>query len=262
MTGISSHETLTRALTRTGLAFPRGVLGEQTAALAAALDGAADGPQIDERAAAAAAELWSELQPSMGAALRRHLERSTGPDAADLRALLVWADDDDPDNPLSRALTVRAAQELGAAVRRARAAVQAAEPAAATRSAEGAVAVARAAGGAVVELLDLDPDDFAPEIATYVDAGETADALDELARVTGDEEIRDWAHTALDGLTTTGAGEANAAMRLLVEAPREEDPATDPIWVPTILALVEQGFERSLVASAVDATNDSAQERD
>jgi hypothetical protein len=249
----SPDDTLTRVLMRTGLSYPRGVLGEQTATLAAALDGGVGGADLDQQAAAAAAELWVELQPAMAASLRRHLEGAIGPDAADLRAILIWADDGDSDNPLSRALAVRAAQELAAAVQRARTVVAAAEPAIAAGGPEGAIAVARAAGLAVVELLDLDPEDFAPEIATYVDGGESADALDELARATGDEEIRGWAHDALDGISATGPGEARAAMRLLVEAEPEDDPAKDPIWVPAILALVEQGFERALVASAVDA---------
>ena len=257
MSSDSRDDTLARVLMRTGLSYPRGVLGEQTATLAAALDGGLGATDLDPQAAAAAAELWSELQPAMAASLRRHLEGAIGPDAADLRAILLWADDGDSDNPLSRALAVRAAQELAAAVRRARTAVAAAEPAIAAGGPEGAIAVARAAGLAVIELLDLDPEDFGSEIATYVDAGESADALDELARVTGDEEIRTWANDALDGISAAGPGEARAAMRQLVEAEREDDPAKDPVWVPTILALVEQGFERALVASAVDLADDS-----
>lgn len=246
---------VTRVLRATGLAFPRGVLGEETSRLAAALGGPGRATaDLDAMVGAAAAALWPELQPSTAAALRRHLAAAGPSDADDLAAALAWADSDDPRNPLARALAVRAAQELAAAVERASATLRAAEATVGQGGEAGAVAAARALGVMAVELLDLDPEDYAPEVVAYVDAGEDAAALDELARATGDEETREWARAAVAALDDAEAPAASAAVHELAAGPVPADPAEDAVWVPVMLALVEEAFERSLAEEAGGTT--------
>lgn len=239
---------LTRVLQRTGLSFPRGVLGEETALLATAMTGPGRATaDLDAMVTSAAAALWPELQPSTAAALRRHRTSAGLGDVEDLAIALAWAEDPDPANPLARALSVRAAQELGQAVERAGEALRGAEIAVAQGGAGAAVAAAGAAGTMAVELLDLDPEDFGPEIMAYVDAGETAEALDELARATGDDETRAWARSSVGAVVRPDdAPHATAAVQQLAAGPPPEDPAEDAIWVPTVLALVEVAFERAL----------------
>lgn len=242
---------LRRVLRRTGLAFPRGVLGPETARLADAVAGPGQGVgDVVGLLDAAAAALWPTLRASTEAALRRHAARAGLGDVEDIRTALAWAADPDPANPLSRALALRAAEELGAAVARARSALAAAEPAVGRGGPEGAVAAATAAGTMVVELLDLDPEDVAPEIVAYVEGGEGPDALDELARATGDDETRDWARSAVAALRAPDAPLATAAVRELAQGPPPEDPAQDAVWVPAVLALVELAVERAAAESA------------
>jgi hypothetical protein len=176
-----------------------------------------------------------------------HLARAEGADVDDLVAVLAWAEADDPANPLARALVVRAAQELALAVRRAEECLERVERQVAAGGPEAAVAAARAVGAAAVVLLDLDPEDFAPEIADYVDAEETPAALDELARTTGDADTRAWARDAVRVLDPPAAPAAAAAARELAEGPPPGDAAGDAVWVPVVLALVDEAFERVLV---------------
>jgi hypothetical protein len=237
---------LGRVLRRTGLAFPRGVLGEETAVLAAELERGADGPTLDAVVTDAAAALWPELRPSTAAAVRMHLSRADGEDVRDLETALAWAETESPANPLARALVVRAAQELAVAVRRAEELLERAEPRVAAGGPDAAVTAARAVGAAAVVLLDLDPEDYAPEIADYVDAGETPAALDELARMTGDPETRAWARDAVRVLDPEGAPAAAGAARGLADGEPPADAASDAVWVPAVLALVDEAFERVL----------------
>jgi hypothetical protein len=188
----------------------------------------------------------------MQAALLRARDRAAPEDVEAFEVVLEWAADDDPDTPLARALAVRAAQELAAADGRARAVLRAAEEAVASGGAEAAVAASTAAGSIAADLLDLDPEDFAPEIAEYVGAGARSDDVDALARATGDPEIRTWARSAVASAAEDdrGAPRAAAGVRVLAAGPPPEDPAEDLVWVPTILALVQEAVERSLVDEA------------
>jgi hypothetical protein len=151
---------------------------------------------------------------------------------------------------LARALTVRAAQELGAAVRSAEGHLRGVEVGVSQGGAGGAVAAARALGAAVVALLDLDPEDFATEIVDYLDHDQSAEALDELARLTGDLETRLWAREAVAALDVADAPEATRAARALSAGEPPEDPAEDAVWVPVILVLVDEGLERALANEA------------
>ena len=138
--------------------------------------GRAGAGELDALVTAASHDLWADLQPPTLAAVRMHLARADGQDRADLETVIGWAELEDPDNPLARALTVRAAQELATALRRAEDQLRAVEPSVAAGGRDGAVAAARALGAVVVLLLDLDPEDFAIEIVDYVDRGQGSDA--------------------------------------------------------------------------------------
>ena len=251
---MTPEEALGRVLTLTGLSLPRGVLGPETWALARALgdeEGAGDPAAL---AGAASAAHWPELRGPMQAALLRARDRAAAEDQEAFAIVLEWAADDDPDTPLARALAVRAAQELAAANARSRAVLRAAEETVAEGGADAAVAASTAAGAIAADLLDLDPEDFAPEIAEYVGTGARAEDVDELARATGDPEIRTWARSAVASAAedVAGAPRASDGVRHLASGPPPEDPAEDLVWVPTILRLVHEAVERSLVDEVVE----------
>jgi hypothetical protein len=248
---MSPEEALLRVLSLTGLSFPRGVLGPETWALARALSDEG-GPASDpaELAEAAAAAHWPVLRGPMETALLQAAARADPEDAEAFEIVLKWAADDDPDTPLPRALAVRAAAELAAAGERASERLIAAEPVVAEGGPPAAVAAARAAGVIAADLLDLDPEDFATEIAVYVDAGRRPEDVDALARSTGDPEIRAWARAAVAATEEPRAPHAEEGVRVLASGPPPEDPAEDLVWVPTILWLAEEGIERALVEEA------------
>ncbi len=251
MTDSSPRAVLAAVLARTGLAFPRGVLGDETRQLALILSGLpVEGVDIDDLVTRAADELWPELQPSTQAALERYVAQSDPGDEDPLLRVMDWARDPRPDeNPLARALVVRAAQEFAGALQRSHRLLVNAEPAIAAGEAAGALAAAQAAGAIVVEMLDLDPEDFGSEIFAFVEQDESPEALDTLARLTGDEETRAWARRALAGVSDSAAAPAaTGAMALLCDGELPVDPAQDAVWVPAVLALVQQGFERALTA--------------
>ncbi len=240
-----------RVLRRTGLSLPRGMLGEDVARLAVALDGSGpEGAELDALVTVATHGLWRDLQPPTLAAVQMHLGRAEGQDRRDLDTVRAWAELEDPDNPLARALTVRAAQELAVALRHAEDRLRAAEPSVAAGGREGAIAAACALGAAVVVLLDLDPEDFATEIVDYVDRDQSSEALDTLARATGDPETRSWAREVVRSLEVDGAPAASRAVRVLAEGYPPDDPAEDAVWVPAILALATEGLERALAQEA------------
>ena len=251
---MTSEEALLRVLALTGLSFPRGVLGPETWALARALSDEGD-PAADpaELAGAAAAAHWPELRGSMEAALQRAGGAAAPDDREAFEIVLPWATDPSPDTPLARALAVRAATELAAAGARARERLRAAEGAIAEGGPGAAVAAATAAGLIAAELLDLDPEDFEAEIAGYVEAGRRPEDISELARSTGDPEIRTWARGAVASTDDPEAPAASAGVRHLATGPPPEDPAEDLVWVPTILALAEEAIERALVDEAEES---------
>jgi len=244
-------QVIARVLRRTGLVLPRGMLGDDAARLAVALDDSGTGAgELDALVTAASYDLWADLQPPTLAAVRMHLARADGHDSDDLETVVGWAELEDPDNPLARALTVRAAQELATALRRAEDQLRAVEPSVAAGGREGAVAAARTLGVVVVMLLDLDPEDFAIEIVDYVERGQSGEALDSLARATGDLETRTWAREVVRPVDVEDAPVASAAVRTLAAGDPPEDPAEDAVWVPSILALADEGLERALAHEA------------
>lgn len=249
---MSPEEALGRVLGMSGIGLPRGVLGDEVAMLADALEGggAAELGGLVDRAARAH---WPALQGPLVAAVARGAQQATGDDREAFALVSTWADDPDPDNPFARALVVRAAVEVRAARARARELLRHAEEGLSEDDVRAAALASVIAGAIAVALLDLDPDDFAPELATYVEADGAEGALDQLARETGDEEIRTWARRAVAAVSDPQAPIASAAVGQLAAGPPPPDPAHDLVWVPTILALAEEGVERALVAEAGEA---------
>ena len=226
-------------LALTGLSLPRGVLGPETWALARALSDDA-GPAGDpaELAGAASAAHWPELRGPMEAALLRD-RRARGRPRTSRRS--TWSSSGRPTTTPTRLWRARwpcarppsSPRRAPAPARR----LRAAEAAIAQGGPEAAIAATSAAGAIAADLLDLDPEDFAIEIAEYVEAGSRPEDIEGLARATGDPEIRAWARAAVASTEAPGAPEAAAAVRHLAAGPPPEDPSEDLIWVPTILAL-------------------------
>ncbi|HMM49098.1 MAG TPA: hypothetical protein PKE32_05745, partial [Miltoncostaeaceae bacterium] len=206
------QEALARVLSATGVALPRGVLGEETIRLAVALGGD-DVDEIARLVDAAAAVHWPLLQGPMGAALARGV-RAAGDDQAEAFDLVgAWAADPDPGNPFARALVVRAAGELANAWERSREILRAAEDAVAVGDVAATARASAAAGAVAVVLCDLDAEDFEPEIAAYLGGDRDEAAVEELARSTGDRELRQWARELLLGLDAPDAPRALEALR-------------------------------------------------
>jgi hypothetical protein len=249
-----------RVIAMTGLSFPRGLLGPEATELAAAIGaGAPDRAEVDALIGQVATAQWPVLQGPMAAALSR---ADRPDDAADDRSLAVaegFAADADPYNPLALALAERAGLDLAAARARALdrlealAATQGTEP----DRPEALVALATATGRIVVDLLDLDPEDFGPEIADYADAGTSAEAATpRLARATGDDEIRQWARDSLRDLEVPAPPSALAAVRRMAGGPIPEDPADDVVWVATVIVLAEDAIDMATAGGSGGADGD------
>jgi hypothetical protein len=230
-----------------GLAFPRGVLGPEAMDLATALGlSDADPELIDTLVRRVAAAQWIALQGPMNAALARVDAPTSASDAQSLERARVFAEDADPENPFALALAERAGHDLAAV--RARAldrleALAAAQADGADRP-EALVALASTAGRITADLLDLDPDDFAAEVAAYADVDTTAEAASPaLVRATGDEEIRAWAREALSSLEVPAPPNALAAVRSLAAGPVPADPTDDVLWTATIIVLAEDAID-------------------
>jgi hypothetical protein len=238
---LSRAEAIGRALDRTGVELPRGLLLPDGVTLSAA-------PESDEtrRAlAAAACELWSHVSAPIGAALERAAQSADGPLRSDIDIALACVDDQDAANPLAAQVSSRAARELGAALDRTDRRLESLgdDPSGAD--------LAEAAGSIAVDLIDLDADDLVDDIAEFVAADETDDALMELARATGDEEIRAYLREVLNALAIPGRESPVARIRELAHDALPEDPAMDLLWVSAIRALAQEAIE---LASVMDAT--------
>jgi hypothetical protein len=229
---------LRRVLALTGLRFPRGLIGREAHRLAAVLREERD-DDVQALVRRVAAEMWPQVQASMAAAVERAAERADDVDQDAFAMVLEWARSRDGDNPLALTLAFQAGNDLAAVLGRASSRVEAVEQAPADRR---AVVAARAAGLIAVDLLDLDPDDFELEIAAYVEADETVEALRSLARNTGDEEVRAWAREALLELDLPVRGSGLAAIRDFASGEIPQDPGDDVVWVATIQSLAEQGI--------------------
>lgn len=235
---------LRRVLALTGLRFPRGLIGREAHRLAMALREGRD-DDVQDLVRQVAGQMWPQVQVSMAAAVARGAERAADADREAFDVVLEWAAGKEADNPLALALAFQTGNDLAAVLGRASSRVEAVEEAPAERR---AVAAARAAGLIAVDLLDLDPDDFELEIAAYVEADETVEALRSLARNTGDQDVREWAREALLELDLPVRGSGLAAIRDFASGNIPEDPAEDVVWVATIQALADQGIAFALAS--------------
>ena len=243
-----------RVIAMTGVTFPRGLLGPDAMDLAAAIGaGAPDRGEVDSLVKVVAAAQWPILQGPVAAALAR---ADRPDDAADDRSLAVaeeFAADADPENPLSLALAERAGLDLAAVRARAldRLEALAVTLADGPERADALIALATATGRLVVDLLDLDPDDFAPEIADYAEAGTDAEvATPRLVRATGDDEIREWAREAIQSLEVPAPPSALASVKRMADGPVPEDPAADVLWTAAMVVLAEDAIDLATAASA------------
>lgn len=230
-------------IARSGAALPRGVLGVEARALAAAIVGGAAPDEIARLRASTSAAHWGGLRLAIGAAL----ERSAGdaPDATTAEALELTLDER-PDNPFALAVADEAGRSLAAVLGRNADRLAVLE----TRLGRGAAPdddLALVIGAIVIDLLDFDPEDFEQEIAAYVGAGETGAARRELVRATGDRDSRDWAREELRRVDAPDAPTASQAVQALAAGDPPDDPAEDAVWVAAMLALVEQAVEFAVV---------------
>jgi hypothetical protein len=230
-------------LTRTGVSWPRGVLGSEARSFARAVAAGA-GPDVlaDLRHATAAAH-WPELRLAVGAALARHGPEESDPTLADALELIL---DERPDNPLALALAEEAGRSLAGVHDRVQERMVVLDARLAVDG-PGEADVALIVGAIVVDLLDLSPGDYEDEIAAYVGGDESERARRELARETGDEEIRSWAREELRVVVHDDAPVATSALAALTAPPVPEDPADDAVWIATILALVEDAVELAVI---------------
>jgi hypothetical protein len=250
---MNEEAAVRRVLNVSGVAFPRGVLGVEARALADAIAADADEQALAAAIRRVAAAHWPTLRAPVAAGLARGAARAEEED----REAFAWAESlaraEDPENTLALALAARAGAELAAGLGRAQARLARLGPAVERGDADAAVEVTRAAGEIVVDLLELDPDDFGPEIADYAgeDRGEAGVAA--LARATGDLDAREWAREALRGLPP-GSPARDAVVALAAPAP-PEDPSEDVIWVAAVLALAAEGIERAAIEAPDPGAN-------
>lgn len=238
--------SLVSVITGAGIGLPRGLVGPEVVALAEAIvDDGVDAAEIDALTAAAARAHWEEMRGPVEAALRRAAAVAPLEDDAAYADALLHADDPDPDNPLARLLAAQAAASLAAARVRAQERMAALDAALGAPGARGREAAAAAVGAMVVDLLDLDPEDYEPEITAFVGAGRTEAARAQLARETADEDVRGLARDAL-GTLEADPPEAAAAIARLAAGPPPEDPAEDAVWTATALVLAEEAISLAL----------------
>lgn len=246
---MNDADAVRRVLALAPIEIPRGLLGADARELADALTAApADPERIVALSQRVAVAHWPELRASAEATLRRTAAFAAIDDDAALARGIEWAAGDDPGNPLALALAGHAAAALGAARARAAERVRAAEPALRDGGRGAGLTLASAVGAVVIDLLDLDPEDFEPELVAYVAADQSAAALDELARATGDPDVRRWARAEVVALSVPDAPAAGGAMAELAAGALPDDPAADAIWVPAVIALAEEAIAMAMVA--------------
>ena len=230
-------------IARSGAALPRGVLGEEARALAAALVDRADPGELARLRVATASAHWGGLRLAIGAALERYA--GDAPDATMTEALELTLDER-PDNRFALAVADEAGRSLAAVLGRNAERLAVLETRLGGDSAPDDD-LALVIGAMVIDLLDFDPEDFEQEIAAYVGAGETDAARRDLVRATGDSDSRDWAREELRRVDAPDAPIASRAVQALAAGDPPEDPAEDAVWVAAMLALVEQAVEFAVV---------------
>jgi hypothetical protein len=239
---MSEHQDIAHLLTRTGIGLPRGVLGPQARAVARLV---AFGREDSAVWADARVEHWESFRLAIGAALARVHD-----DDPALAAALRHVDDPSPDNPLSQAVTDDAVRAYAASLLRTHERLEVLDQRLVADG--GGDDLTRTVGDIVIDLLDLDPQDYEDEIADFLRVGDSPASVAKLARDTGDDEVRRWAREELTAALDEAEGTAAGALGRLAAAPPAEDPAEDPVWVAAIRALVDEAVEIASVDQLLD----------
>lgn len=235
---MSDTDRFAALLTRTGVGIPRGILGEEARDLARAVAAGDDAPHEGLRQAAAELH-WPAIRGAMGAGLRR--ARASGVEDPAFDEAIALTEDPDHGNPFARVLIDDAVWQLAAVITRSHERLTVLDQRLADDTAGDDVS--RTVGDIVSDLLDLDVEDYEDEIATFVQGGESDASRRELARSTGDDEMREWARSELAWITDGSSTTSGAALSAMARGPLPEDPSEDPVWMSTILALVEEAVE-------------------
>ncbi len=244
---MSEIERFEMLLGRTGVGLPRGVLGFEARSYAEAIAGGDADTARERFRHLAAAEHWPELRLAIGAALEHARGADDDPTLDDALELVTV---DDPDNPLSLALVEEAARSLAAVILRTDERLAVLDRRLADDGASDDLV--RTVGEIVVDLLDLDVEDYEDEIAAYLRVGESNASRDQLARATGDEDVRSWARDELEWITDGAEGTAAHALARFAHEDVPKDPAHDAVWVAAVLALVEEAVEIAAVDQSAD----------
>jgi len=244
---VSDIERFEMLLARTGVGYPRGALGFEARSYAESI-AAGDAGAAELLRGEAAEQLWPEFRLAMGAGLDRARGAGEDPTLDDALALVM---DEDPANDLSLALVEEAGRSLAAVITRTDDRLRVLDERLAADG--GGDEVVRTVGAIVIDLLDIDAEDYEEEIAQFIQAGEGEDARDALARATGDEEIRAWARDELEWITDGADGKVAHALAAMAHGEVPGDAAHDPVWVATVLALVEEAVEIVQVNEMTDS---------
>ncbi|MDH3225869.1 MAG: hypothetical protein OEM67_02110 [Thermoleophilia bacterium] len=250
---MTPEDALRRVLQVEGVDIPRFLVATHASKLAVQVassesSGSALAPNVQR----AAESLWPEMRPPVEAAIRR-AGATVGPEEDEAFVIaLEWASSQAADNPLALAMVARAAAALGSAINRSEERLRAAEVTVASGGREGAVAAATAVGASVIDLLDVDVEDYEPELVAYVDDDQSPEALDRLARETGETELRELARNLVRALHPDDSPATVAAVSELAAGPSPEDPAKDALWVPAMIALAEEAIALAMASGHGD----------
>jgi hypothetical protein len=246
MTSLPRADLIAR-LVRVGVEFPRGLLGDEAWELGNLIR--EQGAPPEEAVVGASRAHWEPLRAAIGAALAR----AEGSGLVEPGSLSELTGDSDPTNALALALSEQAGRALAAVLERADAQI-----AALPESAEPSKVVV-VAGAIAADCIDLSSLDYEDEIETYLRAGETPAAMRDLTRETGDDELRAWAHDALDELDRRGHVTGLSRLRSVVSsAGVPVDAAEDALWIGVVTALVAEAIDIALAAEASAASEPPA----
>jgi hypothetical protein len=251
---VRPEDALRRVLHVDGVDIPRLMIAAEAAELAQEVASSeAGGQALAPKVQRAAEALWPEMRAPVEAAIRR-AGATVAPDEDEAFVIaLEWASSEAPDNPLSLALVARGAAALGSAIDRSEERLRAAEHTVASGGPEAAVAAATAVGASVIDLLDLDVEDYEPELVQYVADDQSPDALDRLARATGDAELRAAARRLVRALEPGDSPTVIEAAAQLAAGDAPVDPAEDALWVPAMLALAEEAIALAMASGHGEA---------
>lgn len=248
---MTPEDALRRVLEVEGLGVPRVLVAERAREFAQRVregGGEQRRGDLENAVEAASSRIWPDMRHSLDARLRRAAATRPPDEDEAFMTALEWTASEDSDNPLALAVVARSAAALGAAMDRTQERLRAIEIQAEEGGPQAALAIAGAVGESVVDLLDLDVEDYEPELVVYVDHDQTPEALDTLARNTDDPELRAVVREMLLDLLPTDAPAASAAVSQMAEGAPPVDPSDDALWMPAMLALAEEAISIALAA--------------